>query len=173
MRKIMGILIAVIIILGIYSYIINRRVALSKERQEKEKIAQIAAEKLEQQRANESEVRELQYQEQLKKLSKDADEKKIDDLKKVISSTLKDPDSSQFRALFLNSSKTALCGEVNAKNSYGGYVGFRPFVATSNEAISWNGQNCSSSSIDSRLACHQEQLAYITAAAKNGCKPQS
>jgi hypothetical protein len=25
---------------------------------------------------------------------------------------------------------TTVCGEVNAKNSYGGYVGFRPFVAS-------------------------------------------
>jgi len=25
----------------------------------------------------------------------------------------------------------ALCGEVNAKNSYGAYIGFRRFIATS------------------------------------------
>jgi ABC-type multidrug transport system fused ATPase/permease subunit len=180
MRKLISILLALIIILGIYSYVINRRVALSKERQEKERIAQIAVEKLEQERVRLSEARELQEQnekkeqeEQLKKLSRDTDEKKIEDLKKIIRSTLKDPDSSQFRELFLNFSKTALCGEVNAKNSYGGYVGFRSFVATSEGAISWNGQNCISSSTNSRIACHEEQLAYIKAAVGNGCKSQA
>ena len=28
----------------------------------------------------------------------------------------------------------ALCGEVNAKNSFGGYLGFRRFIASPNEA---------------------------------------
>lgn len=47
---------------------------------------------------------------------------------------LKDPDSAQFRNLVVHEiakdDGTVLynvCGEINAKNSFGGYVGFRPF----------------------------------------------
>lgn len=50
--------------------------------------------------------------------------------------TLKDPDSAQFKDLYVIRSthedgKTKfaiLCGKVNAKNSYGGYVGFKHFT---------------------------------------------
>jgi hypothetical protein len=51
---------------------------------------------------------------------------------------LKDPESAKFRGLFVSQSEPLgdsqlvapiLCGEVNAKNSYGGYVGFRRFYA--------------------------------------------
>lgn len=150
MRKIMGVLIIIIVILGGYSYFVNRKVSLAKEREEKQKVAQIEAEKLQQ----------------------EADKRKIEALKKVIGATLKDPDSSQFRGLFLNPSKTALCGEVNAKNSYGGYVGFRPFVATANEAISWNGRKCDDSSAESRIECLREQLVYIRASTSNDCRTQ-
>lgn len=51
---------------------------------------------------------------------------------------LKDPDAAQFRNLFVaeyttkyGTKITILCGEVNAKNSYGGYVGFRSFAVES------------------------------------------
>ena len=43
---------------------------------------------------------------------------------------MKDPESTQFRDLRTINNKTgknAICGEVNSKNSYGGYVGFTPF----------------------------------------------
>lgn len=51
--------------------------------------------------------------------------------KASITSQLKDPDSAQFKSLFI-SGKTApvLCGELNGKNSYGGYVGYRRFYST-------------------------------------------
>lgn len=54
--------------------------------------------------------------------------------KENISNTLKDPFSVQFRKLFLSHHgfEPVLCGELNAKNSYGGYVGFRRFYATRN-----------------------------------------
>lgn len=60
---------------------------------------------------------------------------------------LKDPGSAKFRGLFISASEFpdggkvytihSLCGEVNAKNSYGGYSGFRRFVAN---AIAPGGQ---------------------------------
>lgn len=54
--------------------------------------------------------------------------------------SLKDPDSARFRSLELHASESAvpwkaLCGEVNAKNSFGGYVGFRRFVASDSSVM--------------------------------------
>jgi hypothetical protein len=45
-----------------------------------------------------------------------------------IKSRLKDSDSAEFRNVFV-SSKYAVCGEVNAKNSFGGYTGFVRFIS--------------------------------------------
>lgn len=41
---------------------------------------------------------------------------------------LKDPQSSMFRAEAING--TYLCGEVNARNSQGGYVGFVRYISS-------------------------------------------
>ncbi len=41
---------------------------------------------------------------------------------------MKDPESAKFRNL-TSSRNSNVCGEVNAKNSYGGYVGFKRFLA--------------------------------------------
>lgn len=48
--------------------------------------------------------------------------------KAAVLNELKDPGSAQFRDLF-TTRDLFLCGQVNAKNSYAGYVGFRRFVA--------------------------------------------
>lgn len=40
---------------------------------------------------------------------------------------LNDPASAQFRKLNFNPAGGTVCGEVNAKNRMGGYVGFTPF----------------------------------------------
>ena len=42
---------------------------------------------------------------------------------------LKDPDSAQFRNQY------GLCGEVNAKNAYGGYTGYMRFMAASKDLV--------------------------------------
>ena len=44
---------------------------------------------------------------------------------KGVRSFLKDPDSAQFREL--REVSGGVCGEYNAKNAMGGYVGYRPF----------------------------------------------
>jgi hypothetical protein len=59
--------------------------------------------------------------------------------KAAAAARLKDPGSAQFRSLFVSRGRLyvndvlttplRLCGEVNARNSFGGYVGFRRFVA--------------------------------------------
>jgi hypothetical protein len=52
----------------------------------------------------------------------------VRDAKRAITDNFKDPDSALFRDVFLsNKAVPTLCGEVNAKNSYGGYVGYKRF----------------------------------------------
>lgn len=53
------------------------------------------------------------------------------DAEKRVASELRDPSSAQFRNVRVVDQvdgSQAVCGEVNAKNAYGGYVGFEPFV---------------------------------------------
>jgi len=48
----------------------------------------------------------------------------------LLSRNLRDPASVQFRgwqAYNLSNGDRAICGEMNGKNAYGGYVGFEPF----------------------------------------------
>jgi uncharacterized membrane protein YagU involved in acid resistance len=49
----------------------------------------------------------------------------------AVANQMKDPNSAEFRNWHAFQSQQGLlvCGEVNAKNSYGGYVGFTHFVA--------------------------------------------
>lgn len=94
------------------------------------------------------------------------------DLQALAAATLKDPGSAQFRSMELKAGGTVLCGEINAKNSFGGYVGFRPFVTTSSATVIWNGGCPDSRQIDSQIACARESNTYISAAIKNGCKSQ-
>lgn len=49
--------------------------------------------------------------------------------KSLIADTFKDPSSAQFRNLKITSDGRIVCGEVNGKNSYGGYTGFKAFYA--------------------------------------------
>ena len=57
----------------------------------------------------------------------------IEKMKRYLVKDFKDPESAQFSGLVLVRSSEdpphhVLCGKVNAKNSYGGYVGQRQFV---------------------------------------------
>lgn len=48
----------------------------------------------------------------------------------AVRATLKDPDSARFERIIASRNATgriAVCGFVNAKNSYGGYTGMTPF----------------------------------------------
>jgi hypothetical protein len=45
----------------------------------------------------------------------------------LLSESLKDPMSAQLRRIRAGRYPESVCGEVNAKNSMGGYVGFSPF----------------------------------------------
>jgi hypothetical protein len=51
-----------------------------------------------------------------------------------IASGLRDPESARFRKVFISPRGRAVCGEVNAKNSMGGYVGFRRFISAADKS---------------------------------------
>lgn len=57
------------------------------------------------------------------------------ELRKQLLEALRDPVSTQFRREFISAAEDdkpikSLCGELNTKNGYGGYVGFTRFVVT-------------------------------------------
>lgn len=54
-----------------------------------------------------------------------------------IEEILKDADSAEFKAVFTSfySDSPVTCGQVNAKNSYGAYAGFKDFVAAESAGI--------------------------------------
>jgi hypothetical protein len=45
----------------------------------------------------------------------------------AVADTTRDPNAVQFRKIHVGADG-ALCGEMNAKNAFGGYVGFKPFL---------------------------------------------
>lgn len=49
------------------------------------------------------------------------------EIQEAVKKELKDPDSAKFKWEKVHD-KTAYCGLVNAKNSYGGFTGYVPFV---------------------------------------------
>lgn len=66
---------------------------------------------------------------------------------------MKDPSSVQFRSLSVTRD-TFLCGELNAKNSYGGYVGFKKFITDGGPDLN--------SFDDGSLAFHRYWLSSCT-----------
>lgn len=54
----------------------------------------------------------------------------IKEAKEQVANSMIDPESARYRNLFLSELATqALCGEINGKNRYGGYVGFQKFYS--------------------------------------------
>ena len=73
-----------------------------------------------------------QYTAEVKASSaKDGEEKTFAAAQAAAKRLLKDPDSATFRSLRISKYNgfEVVCGEINAKNSYGGYVGYNKFVA--------------------------------------------
>lgn len=48
----------------------------------------------------------------------------------LVTDSFRDPLSSQFRRMQRGAKPNVYCGEVNTRNMYGAYVGFKPFVVT-------------------------------------------
>ena len=64
-------------------------------------------------------------------------DKFVREAKAIAVADLKDPDSAKFRDLFVSRSENGalvLCGEMNAKNSFGAYVGYAPIAVSTDEA---------------------------------------
>lgn len=60
--------------------------------------------------------------------------------KEAVRAGLKDPDSAKFQNFFTskyeyNGSRLTTCGEVNAKNSLGGYTGFKRYITFGNHVL--------------------------------------
>ena len=51
----------------------------------------------------------------------------IADAKAAIARKMKDPESARFAGVVASPKGSTVCGWVNAKNSFGGYVGYKPF----------------------------------------------
>lgn len=64
------------------------------------------------------------------KRSQRSEARMIEMAQKEIAYQLIDPSSASFRNVRVSPNQVAVCGEINAKNSYGGYVGYRPFIFT-------------------------------------------
>lgn len=67
-------------------------------------------------------------------------------LKKILTDKFKDPTSAKFRDVQIYKQMPTemyvLCGEVNAKNGFGAYTGFKPFVSISaGQAIVYSSSN--------------------------------
>ncbi|MDP2263371.1 MAG: DUF4124 domain-containing protein [Hydrogenophaga sp.] len=69
-----------------------------------------------------------------------------EELRQQVIASLKDPQSAQFRAVRHVGEGKAICGEVNARNSYGGFAGFRAFVADA-QGVYWHQDGSGPSSI--------------------------
>ena len=72
------------------------------------------------------------------------DEKRKDSMLIVLSqeavqSKLKDEGSAEFRNIDIHKSAeaTVVCGEVNAKNAFGGYAGFQRFVSSGSAELTF------------------------------------
>ncbi|MGP9499594.1 MULTISPECIES: hypothetical protein [unclassified Halomonas] len=70
------------------------------------------------------------------------DENQIEEAQAAVRGALKDPDSANFRdvhgiSVAEDGPLIAVCGEVNAKNSYGGYIGYNRFAYTADRVYLW------------------------------------
>ncbi len=59
------------------------------------------------------------------------------EMKAAVAAQMVDPGSATFQALTEKIPDFAYCGEVNAKNRMGGYVGYRKFFAQRGASSNW------------------------------------
>ena len=59
------------------------------------------------------------------------------EVKVAVAAKMFDPGSATFQALSERASDFAYCGEVNAKNRMGGYVGYQKFFAIKRSSGDW------------------------------------
>lgn len=113
-----------------------------------------------------------------------ANQNTINTVKSTIKSTLKDPDSAIFKDVKVvtnSKGEKSICGSYNAKNSYGGYVGYKGFSADVKTGTikSLEGlddyvlNGCSGRTAELNLLQekkNQEKNTYINSRGSNICK---
>lgn len=60
--------------------------------------------------------------------------------KEAVRSKLKDPNTAQFKNVYFHRGAKGIpvsCGEVNSKNSFGGYTGFQKFISAGNPELTF------------------------------------
>lgn len=115
----------------------------------------------------EKEAAELEAIEAERRAEKEKQMTFVEGSKKKITVRLKDPDSAKFDSLriltHMQTGKRTLCGTVNAKNSYGGYVGSKGFHVTE-EAVSQPiymlGDGSNSKDFDTLMAALKASKEY-------------
>ena len=72
----------------------------------------------------------------------------------VVLEVLRDPESARFRGIYGNElaqDKVAVCGEVNAKNAFGGYTGYSPFMVVTGTERAYMWSSRSGSNFDNTM----------------------
>ena len=61
----------------------------------------------------------------------------VDQTKEGVMSLLKDPDSADFKdvGFYSGGRAAAVCGHVNAKNGFGGFIGFQRFIGSGEDIV--------------------------------------
>jgi hypothetical protein len=94
------------------------------------------------------------------------DEPEIARAKKIVADRMKDPPSAMFKDVVYVKEKQAVCGSVNAKNSYGGYAGYGSFaVGPGGEVHIFNGSTTCYGS--DKMACYKRKIADVQAIKEN------
>lgn len=74
-----------------------------------------------------------------------ADEQMIEREQQAVRDLMADPAAAQFRKVSRCTDGPGIHGEVNGKNAFGGYVGFRPFVSIGGEVKIYDPADLASS----------------------------
>ena len=84
---------------------------------------------------------------------------RVNEVKAAITEGMRDPSSAQFRAV-RKTSGGAVCGEVNAKNAMGGYVGFSRFVVTREDSYQFDPVHGMSADRDDKRPIEDRQRSF-------------
>ena len=85
----------------------------------------------------------------------------------MVKNTLKDPDSAQFQNI------EGYCGEVNAKNSYGGYIGFKKFYISNDMPIFYDEDADDTLSFSRGWFAHCESESKLSNKERTSCSAYS
>jgi hypothetical protein len=85
------------------------------------------------------------------------------DVKQNIANSTRDPESVKFRSLIINEKdgRTYTCGEFNAKNAYGGYVGYKKFYKENEADIEIEKDDLKGTENEQRLQYLNYRIAWI------------